>query len=130
MQIPSDLETPLLLLDEAQMQRNIDRMQARMDALRVRFRPHVKTSKCMEVVRRQIDAGARGITVSTLKEAERFFAEGVDDILYAVAIAPAKLDHALRLARQGLRSPYSWSPLPVPRRSPGTASRSVTFTTR
>jgi len=103
MQIPSDLETPLLLLDEAQMQRNIDRMQARMDALRVRFRPHVKTSKCMEVVRRQIDAGARGITVSTLKEAERFFAEGVDDILYAVAIAPAKLDHALRLARQGLR---------------------------
>jgi len=103
MPIPSALETPLLLLDEAQMQRNIDRMQARMDALGVRFRPHVKTSKCAEVVRRQLAAGARGITVSTLKEAERFAAEGIDDILYAVAIAPAKLDHAMRLAREGVR---------------------------
>lgn len=102
MPIPSALETPLLLLDEAQMQRNIDRMQARMDALGVRFRPHVKTSKCAEVVRRQLAAGARGITVSTLKEAERFAAEGIDDILYAVAIAPAKLDHAMRLAREGV----------------------------
>ena len=102
MPIPSDLETPLLLLDEAQMQRNIDRMQARMNALGVRFRPHVKTSKCAEVVRRQLAAGARGITVSTLKEAERLAAEGIDDILYAVAIAPAKLDHAMRLAREGV----------------------------
>ncbi len=101
MPIPSALETPALLLDEARMQRNIARMQARMDALGVRFRPHVKTSKCAEVVRRQLAAGARGITVSTLKEAERFVAEGVDDILYAVAIAPGKLDHALRLSRQG-----------------------------
>ncbi|HVJ60316.1 MAG TPA: alanine racemase [Burkholderiaceae bacterium] len=98
----SGLETPQLLLDEAKMARNIARMQARMDALGVRFRPHVKTSKCPEVVRRQLAAGARGITVSTLKEAERFFAEGIDDILYAVTIVPAKFDHALRLARSGL----------------------------
>jgi D-serine deaminase-like pyridoxal phosphate-dependent protein len=99
----SGLETPQLLIDEARMTRNIARMQARMDELGVRFRPHAKTSKCAEVVRRQLAAGARGITVSTLKEAERFFAAGIDDILYAVAIVPAKFDHALRLARQGLR---------------------------
>ncbi len=103
MPVPSGMETPLLLLDEARMQRNIARMQSRMDALGVGFRPHVKTSKCPEVVRRQIAAGARGITVSTLKEAERFLAEGVTDALYAVAIVPAKFDHALRLSRQGLR---------------------------
>lgn len=103
MAIPPDLETPLLLLDEARLQRNIARMQARMTELDVRFRPHAKTSKCPEVVRRQLAAGAAGITVSTLKEAERFWDEGVEDILYAVAIAPAKLDHALRLQRRGLR---------------------------
>ena len=103
MPIPADLETPLLLLDERRMQHNIERMQSRMDALGVRFRPHAKTSKCAAVVERQIAAGAKGITVSTLKEAERFFAAGIDDILYAVAIAPSKFDHALRLARQGLR---------------------------
>jgi D-serine deaminase-like pyridoxal phosphate-dependent protein len=99
----TDLETPLLLLDEQRMQHNIERMQSRMTALGVRFRPHAKTSKCPEVVKRQLAAGARGITVSTLKEAERFFAAGIDDILYAVAIVPSKLDHALRLVRQGLK---------------------------
>ena len=83
------------------MTRNIARMQARMDALGVRFRPHVKTSKCPEVVRRQLAAGARGITVSTLKEAERFFADGIDDILYAVAIAPGEVRPALRLRAPG-----------------------------
>jgi len=103
MLVPPDLETPLLLLDEARMQRNIVRMQARMNELGVRFRPHVKTSKCPQVVARQLAAGAQGITVSTLKEAERFFADGITDILYAVAIAPAKFDHAMRLARQGLQ---------------------------
>ena len=98
-----DLETPCLLLHEARMQRNILRMQERMNALGVGFRPHVKTSKCVEVVRRQQVAGARGITVSTLKEAERFFADGFEDILYAVAIVPARFDQALRLIRAGLR---------------------------
>jgi D-serine deaminase-like pyridoxal phosphate-dependent protein len=101
--IPTDLETPVLLLDLARMERNIVRMQSRMDALGVRFRPHVKTSKCPEVVRRQLAAGAQRITVSTLKEAEQFFGEGIDDILYAVAIVPAKFDHAMRLVRGGLR---------------------------
>jgi D-serine deaminase-like pyridoxal phosphate-dependent protein len=97
------LETPAPLLDESRMQHNIERMQARMSQLGVAFRPHVKTSKCLEVVRRQMAAGARGITVSTLKEAEEFFRAGVNDILYAVAIVPNKLDHALALIRAGLR---------------------------
>jgi D-serine deaminase-like pyridoxal phosphate-dependent protein len=97
----SSLETPVLLLDEAQMRRNIARMQTRMNELGVTLRPHAKTSKCVEVVKQQIAAGARGITVSTLKEAETFFAGGIDDILYAVAIVPAKLDHALALIRKG-----------------------------
>lgn len=98
-----NLETPALLLDEARMQNNMARMQQRMNLLGVAFRPHVKTSKCLEVARRQLALGARGITVSTLKEAEQFFAAGVNDILYAVAIVPNKLDHALRLVRAGLR---------------------------
>lgn len=97
------LETPTLLLDESRMTRNIERMQGRMEALGVRFRPHVKTSKCIEVARRQRDAGATGITVSTLKEAEEFFVAGFTDILYAVAIAPTKFDHAMRLARAGAK---------------------------
>lgn len=97
----SALNTPCALVDTAQMQRNIDRMQARMDELGVRFRPHVKTSKSLPVTQAQLAAGARGITVSTLKEAEQFFDAGIDDIVYAVCIAPAKLRQVLALRQRG-----------------------------
>jgi D-serine deaminase-like pyridoxal phosphate-dependent protein len=97
----SDVVTPAALIDEARMMRNISRMQERMNALGVRLRPHVKTSKCLEVARRQAGQGARGITVSTLKEAECFFAGGFDDILYAACIPPNKIARALALRRQG-----------------------------
>lgn len=95
------LETPAAVIDVPRMQHNIRRMQSRMDALGVRFRPHVKTSKCVEVARAQIAAGATGITVSTLKEATRFFDEGVTDILYAVGMVASKLPAALALRRRG-----------------------------
>lgn len=97
----SDLSTPAALVDLAKMERNITRMQSRMDSLGVNFRPHVKTSKCVEVTQAQIKAGARGITVSTLKEAEQFFAAGIRDILYAVGITANKLPQALALMRKG-----------------------------
>lgn len=96
-----DIDTPAALIDEARMEANIGRMQQRMTGLGVRLRPHVKTSKCIEVARRQQEAGAKGITVSTLKEAEQFFAADFSDILYAVCIPPDKLDRALALSRRG-----------------------------
>src|SRR5215467_8110717 len=68
---PGEIATPAALIDEARMMRNIARMQDRMRALGVRLRPHVKTPKCIEVARHQQAAGADGITVSTLKEAEQ-----------------------------------------------------------
>ena len=96
-----DLETPAALIDEPCMLSNVSRMQARMDSLGVSFRPHVKTSKCIEVARRQITAGARGITVSTLKEAEQFHEAGFKDILYAVTLAPNKVAQAIALLDRG-----------------------------
>ena len=96
-----ELATPAALVEDARLARNIARMQSRMDELGVRFRPHVKTSKCVEVARRQLAAGARGITVSTLKEAEQFFQAGFEDILYAVSLAPQKVAPALDLRRRG-----------------------------
>ncbi|WP_445620422.1 DSD1 family PLP-dependent enzyme [Kushneria sp. Sum13] len=89
-----NLETPAALID-------VERMQGRMDALGVRFRPHVKTTKCPAVAQAQMAAGAQGITVSTLKEAEQFFEAGMTDILYAVGMVPSKLSQALALRQQG-----------------------------
>jgi D-serine deaminase-like pyridoxal phosphate-dependent protein len=96
-----DLSTPTALVDVERMQRNVLRMQTRMNELGVRFRPHVKTSKCVSVVQAQVEAGAQGITVSTLKEAEQFFAAGISDILYAVGIVAPKLPQAAALMRRG-----------------------------
>ena len=87
----ASLDTPTALLDEGRMQHNIRRMQSRITALGARLRPHVKTAKCVAVAQQQLAAGAQGITVSTLKEAEVFFDAGIHDILYAVCIAPPKL---------------------------------------
>ncbi|AJK48820.1 DSD1 family PLP-dependent enzyme [Burkholderia plantarii] len=95
------LPTPSALIDVPRMMRNIERMQRRLDALGVAFHPHVKTTKCEPVVRAQLAAGARGITVSTLKEAEQFFARGIDDIVYAVGMVAGKLPQALALRQRG-----------------------------
>jgi D-serine deaminase-like pyridoxal phosphate-dependent protein len=96
-----DLSTPAALVDTERMARNIVRMQTRMTALGVAFRPHVKTSKCVDITRQQVAAGARGITVSTLKEAEQFYAAGITDILYAVGMAAPKLKQAAALMAKG-----------------------------
>ena len=95
------LDTPAALIDVASMEANIARMQQRMNDLGVAFRPHVKTAKCLEVARRQIAAGARGVTVSTLKEAEIFFEAGITDILYAVGMVSTKLPRAMALKARG-----------------------------
>lgn len=96
-----ELNTPSAVIEQARMAANIRRMQQRMDSLHVRFRPHVKTSKCPQVIQAQLLAGAEGITVSTLKEARVCFAEGVKDILYAVSLDPGKLPEVLDLRRRG-----------------------------
>jgi len=97
----AEIETPALVLDQAKMDRNIARMREHLASLGVAFRPHVKTPKAIDVVKRMLATPQGPITVSTLKEAEYFFSHGITDILYAVGITPNKLDHVLRLMRAG-----------------------------
>ena len=95
------LETPCLVLERGKVERNIARMRDHLAKLKVGLRPHVKTAKCFEVARLALAGQPGGITVSTLKEAEQFFAHGITDILYAVGITPNKLDHVAALRRKG-----------------------------
>jgi D-serine deaminase-like pyridoxal phosphate-dependent protein len=97
----ADLETPALLLDAAKMRANIARMNAAMARHGVTLRPHLKTAKSVEVARLMVEGWPGGVTVSTLKEADQFFAAGFRDILYAVGIAPNKLPHVADLIRSG-----------------------------
>lgn len=103
----TDLETPALILDRNLLDRNLARMREHLTGLSMTLRPHVKTAKSIDVVARALEhrPGSvderSGITVSTLKEAEYFLSNGITDILYAVGIAPNKLDHVAALQRKG-----------------------------
>jgi D-serine deaminase-like pyridoxal phosphate-dependent protein len=97
-----DLPTPYLVLDRPRMEHNIERMHDRAAALGVTLRPHVKTCKSIDIARLLLARQARGVTVSTLREAEYFAGHGVRDIFYAVPMAPDKLPRAAALLRKGV----------------------------
>jgi D-serine deaminase-like pyridoxal phosphate-dependent protein len=94
-----DTPAPIVLADV--MQRNIDRMQGFAAEHNLELRPHVKTHKCVEVGRRQVAAGAVGITAGNVGEAEVFAAAGFDDIFLAYPVWPSgtKGDRIRRLAQ-------------------------------
>ena len=97
------LATPALLLDRSRLERNAARMRDKVRSLGVTLRPHVKTSKSIDVLRILAGGVDVPITVSTLAEARYFFAHGVSDILYAVGIAPVKLPEVAGLIRAGCK---------------------------
>jgi len=83
------------------MQRNIDRMAERARSLGVGLRPHLKTCKSIEIADRVVTRRKGPATVSTLAEAEEFAASGFNDLLYAVGIAPQKLDRVTAIRASG-----------------------------
>lgn len=84
-----DLETPALVVDAARLTRNVESMSATMRAAGLRLRPHVKTHKCLEIAALQTEAGATGLTVATLSEAQVFAEAGFGDLFVAYPIVPA-----------------------------------------
>jgi D-serine deaminase-like pyridoxal phosphate-dependent protein len=79
--IAREFGTPAAVIDLDRVERNIARIQAACDAAGVANRPHIKTHKSPMLARRQIEAGAKGITCQKLGEAEVMADAGVDDIL-------------------------------------------------
>ena len=77
------VSTPALIIDYNLLKKNIEIMakQARDD--NVKLRPHVKTHKCPIIAKMQLEAGASGICVAKVGEAEIFAQNGFDDILIA-----------------------------------------------
>jgi D-serine deaminase-like pyridoxal phosphate-dependent protein len=84
--LPDGLDTPRVVLDVTRLDANIARLQRDMEARGIALRPHAKTHKSLEVARRQIAAGARGLTVGTLGEAEVFVGAGIDDVFLAYPV--------------------------------------------
>jgi D-serine deaminase-like pyridoxal phosphate-dependent protein len=76
---PRGVLTPCLVVDHDVRNGNIGRMAALADRLGMRLRPHAKTHKCLQIARLQRAAGAAGLTVATVGEAEVFVEAGFDE---------------------------------------------------
>jgi D-serine deaminase-like pyridoxal phosphate-dependent protein len=91
-------QTPLVLIDVPGMDRNILAMAEIAEKNGVSLRPHVKTHKIPAIARKQVGAGAGGITVAKVSEAEIMANGGLDDIFIAYpVVTEAKIRRAMLL---------------------------------
>ena len=84
--LPAGLDTPALVIDLDIVERNAQRLGDALVRRGIALRPHVKTHKSVALARLQLEAGAQGITVGNLGEAEVFAAGGLDDIFIAYPV--------------------------------------------
>lgn len=94
-----DVETPIGYLDLERVRANARRMAAYAAAHGLGWRPHIKTHKSTAVARLQIEAGARGLSVATLREAEVMSALTGDLLLAYPPVGRSKLDRLVGLPR-------------------------------
>jgi D-serine deaminase-like pyridoxal phosphate-dependent protein len=77
----TDLDTPALLVDLDVLDANIARMAGLFNEHGVGWRPHTKAIKIPALAYKLLEAGAHGVTVAKLSEAEIMAAAGIRDIL-------------------------------------------------
>lgn len=102
--ITTQIETPAVVVDADVLDRNIARVAAFARERGVALRPHVKTHKIPEIAALQLAAGAAGLTVATIGEAEVFVGAGATDVFVAYPLwvseaKAARLDALRRRAR-------------------------------
>ena len=92
----SELSSPVSVVDLDIASRNIRRLQEYCDRHQFKLRPHIKTHKLPFFAHEQCKAGAIGITVQKMGEAEVMVQTGLTDILITYNIVGR--DKAERLA--------------------------------
>ena len=100
--VAAGLDTPVVVVDLDRVDARIAAMAGAMRERGIALRPHVKTHKSLEFARRQVAAGAVGLTVATIGEAEVFADAGFEDIFIAYPVI-ARGPKAVRLARLAAR---------------------------
>ncbi|MBI2780814.1 MAG: alanine racemase [Chloroflexi bacterium] len=84
--LPAGIDTPAVVIDLDIVERNAHRLGDELSRRGIALRPHAKTHKSVALARLQLEAGARGLTVGNLGEAEVFAAGGLDDLFIAYPI--------------------------------------------
>ncbi|MGX7680558.1 alanine racemase [Jatrophihabitans sp. DSM 45814] len=92
-------DTPCLMISEERTRANVTRVAEESAAHGKRLRPHTKTHKMIEIANMQLEAGAAGLQVAKLGEAEVMARTGVADLLVAFpVVGQPKLDRLMALA--------------------------------
>ena len=105
-QTTPSLDTPAVVVDLDRVDARIGAMAGLMREHGVALRPHAKTHKSLAFAHRQLAAGAVGLTVATIGEAEVFADDGVEDLFIGYPII-AHGPKAERLRRLGVRLPVT-----------------------
>ena len=90
-----DIETPAVVIDLDQVERNVEEMAARRRRPRRTTRPHIKSHKIPQLMRLQLDGGAIGATCATLLEVETMIDAGCPSV--TLAYPPLSAEKVARL---------------------------------
>jgi D-serine deaminase-like pyridoxal phosphate-dependent protein len=94
---PEDVETPVGYVDLDRVRANARRVAEYATGHGLAWRPHVKSHKSTAVARIQLDAGARGLTVATSREAEVMASVTSDLLLAYPPVGASKLERLCAL---------------------------------
>ncbi|WP_321788381.1 amino acid deaminase [Burkholderia pyrrocinia] len=81
--LAEDVSLPAAVLYEDRIEHNLNWMQAFVQQYGVKFAPHGKTTMAPQLFRRQLDAGAWGITLATAHQTQAAYHGGVRRVLLA-----------------------------------------------
>lgn len=96
-----EVDTPAVVVDLAKLKRNIQDMASFAAQAGVSLRPHVKAHKMLSIARLQLKAGACGLAVAKLSEAEVMLESGCQDILIAnQVVTPEKIQKLIHLSEK------------------------------
>jgi D-serine deaminase-like pyridoxal phosphate-dependent protein len=95
--LPRELDGPAVVVDVDVLERNIRSWAHRLRDRGVGIRPHTKTTKCAEIIARQVQAGVTGLTVATIGEAESLADHGFDDLFIAYPVWAGSRERADRI---------------------------------
>ena len=96
------LNTPAILVDLDKLEANIREMTRLATEAGVKLKPHTKIHECVDIAKMQIEAGACGIEVGAIEQAEPMVSSGIDDIVVA---HPFFGEHKLETLRRILKNP-------------------------
>ena len=89
--------SPALLFDLERMRMNICEMIRLVGGETARLRPHLKTHKCAEILRLQLERGIRRVKCSTIAEAELAARTGCEEVLVAYPLVGPNVGRFRRL---------------------------------